>query len=226
MFSRFRTPRRQSCRYNPDPPRALPDALRPNNRIFNLVFIHPLPASPHRRWHVYQIPHFTLPLPDQGFGTDYQDWPFACKSNQERRQGQLKGFPQTDLVGQNKTGLARRALMRIKDKLHKVFLVLPQADFFSIYRRFDHNWSDIGRSLVLYVFGPLIHVSDQRPFRKPCQILNDKISQRYGILRTPQGVEFFLHPSYRVRRCVFPQKLVIHLPCRFRFISAAQETGF
>lgn len=201
-----------------EPARTLLDRFRTDARIFEPVFVPPVPAVPHRRGQVEQSLQLALPLSDQRLGGEDQDRLVAGQGHQLRRHAELNGLAEADLVGEDETRPVR-AEVGVESQFDEMLLVLPEADFLAIDRRFDDGGGGVR------CFTPVPEIGDDDALRQPLDVLHHGVGQFDGKGRIPQGVELFLNPADGVFGVVLPEQFVVQAPGSQGFVDAAEEGG-
>ena len=87
-----------------------------------------------------------------------------------------------------------------------MLLVLPEADFLAIDRRFDDGGGGVR------CFTPVPEIGDDDALRQPLDVLHHGVGQFDGKGRIPQGVELFLNPADGVFGVVLPEQFVVQAP--------------
>ena len=112
-----------------------------------------------------------------------------------------------------------RPAVGIKGELDEVLLMLPKSNLPAIDRRLHHSRCRFRR------LPPSVQTAHQFAPGQAVQVLNDEIRQRNREGGGPQGVKLGLNPSHRLRRIVFPNKLVVEAKGGLGFVGAAQKGG-
>jgi hypothetical protein len=155
-------------------------------------------------------------LPDQRLRRQDQYGLGAEQRHQLRRQRELDGLAESDLVRQHQARAVRTAV-GIEGELDEVLLVRPEPILAAVQRQLHDGCGGLRRGLPV---GQVRHHDTGGDAR---DVLHHRLAQIQREGGLPQRVELLLHPVHGSRVVVLPQQLVVQPPGGLRLVDAAEE---